>query len=261
MRGQIEVVGLVIGIALVLIACWLALTVRFVSAGYVGIPTMWGAVQGYTVQPGLHFVAPLAGGMVGIEVRTQVYENEAESASKDLQVVHTTVALNFQIVADQADDIYNTVGLDYCNRIIKPAIQESVKAATALFDAEELITHRPLVKDAIKDALYDRLLPYGIYVETISITNFEFSADFNEAIEAKVVALQKKLQAEYDLQRIEVEAQQKAAKAQGEADAIRIIDEQLKKSPTYIDYLLADKWNGILPLATGGTVPFINIGE
>jgi prohibitin 2 len=223
-----------------------------------------------------------------MEVRTQKTVENAASASKDLQDVTTQVALNYRINPDNAQVVYQQLGFDYGNRVIAPAIQESVKQVTARFNAEELITKRETVKNQIEEQIKARLAPYNILVDTISITEFQFSEQFRRAVEAKVEAQQRALQAQNDLRRIEIEAQQNEAKAvgeqkaniaraegvrqsnvlqaEGESQAINIIDEQLRSSPTYLEWLKTQRWDGKLPLVTGGggggtggTTPFIQI--
>jgi regulator of protease activity HflC (stomatin/prohibitin superfamily) len=155
--------------------------------------------------------------------------------------------------------LYQRVGLDYANRIIIPAIQESVKQVAAKFNAEELITKREMVKNEIEEQIGARLAAYNIAVDTISITEFQFSDEFVKAVEAKVAAQQRALQAQNELRRVEIEAQQAEARAvgeqkaniakaegvrqanvlqaQGEAQAITIIDQQLIKSRSYLGWL------------------------
>ena len=116
---------------------------------------------------------------------------------------------------------------DYEARIIKPAIQEAVKAATARFTAEELITRRPEVRDAISKGLEERLVRFGIHAQAMSITDFAFSKSFNEAIEEKVTATQQVLKAERDLQRVRLEAQQQIEQARAQAEALRIQKENV----------------------------------
>jgi regulator of protease activity HflC (stomatin/prohibitin superfamily) len=169
-----------------------------------------------------------------------------------------------------------------------PAIQESVKQVTARFNAEELITKRETVKNQIEEQIKARLAPYNIIVDAISITEFQFSQQFRTAVEAKVEAQQRALQAQNELRRIQIEAQQNEAKAigeqkanvaraegikqsnvlqaEGEAQAITIIDQQLRNNPTYLEWLKSTKWDGKLPLVTGGggsgsqgVTPFIEI--
>ena len=156
-------------------------------------------------------------------------------------------------------------------RVIQPAIEETVKQVTANYNAEELITKRPLVKQDIESSIRERLNQFDVVTEVISITDFEFSPLFAQAIEAKVEAEQNALKAENDLRRIEVEARQREAnaiglananiaEAKGEAEAIGIINKALSENPNYLEWLKTQAWDGKLPLVVGeGGTPFIQI--
>lgn len=230
-----------------------------VNAGERGVVKHFGNVQDDVWDEGLHIKVPIRDTVINMDVKTQKYETDSTAASNDMQITKTTVAVNYHLVPSDANIIYQEVGMGYESKIIAPAIQEVVKAATANFKAEELITQRPLVKDEIEQALKENMLERGIVVETVYITNFDFSPEFNEAIELKVKAQQMALQAENDLLRIEVEAKQKVTQAQAEADSIEIIQEQLSVSPEYVNYLTVMKWDGILPKVTGGAIPLISV--
>ena len=154
-----------------------------------------------------------------MSVQTQKYEADSLAVTNDLQDVSTTIALNWHLDPNMAAEVYRTLGLDFINRIAAPAIQETIKQITAQYNAEDLILRRDEVKAAITDSLSSRLLERGIITETVSITNFQFSATFTAAIEAKVAAEQAVLEALNKLEQVKVEAQQREAEAKGEADA------------------------------------------
>jgi len=206
-----------------------------------------------------------------MEVRTLLFVKGTSSASKDLQTVTTEVTVNYHPDPEQINILYKQVGLNYQNRIIAPAVEEVVKQVTANYNAEELITKRPLVKSDIEAEITKRLNVYNLITEVISITDFQFSSLFSTAIESKVEAEQKALKAENDLRRIEVEARQRAAQAEGlaaaniaeangEAQAIKIINEALAQNPNYLEWLKTQAWDGQLPLVVGeGGTPFIQI--
>jgi prohibitin 2 len=275
------VIPVIIGV--IVLAVVVSASVKIVEAGNRGVLLQFGAVDTTQALPeGIHFVTPFRDNVIPMEVRTQKAIDNAASASKDLQDVTTEVALNYHVSPSSAQLVYQQLGFDYSNRVINPAIQESVKQVTARFNAEELITQRETVKTQIEDQITQRLAIYNIVVETISITEFRFSEQFTRAIEAKVEAEQRALQAQNDLRRIEIEAQQAEAtaigqqqaniaraeglrqanvlEAQGEAEAIRIIDEQLRNNPNYLEWLKTQRWDGKLPLVIGeGGTPFIQI--
>jgi len=277
-------------IGIIIVAFLIINSVKIVDAGNRGVLLHFGAVDTSTsLEEGIHFVVPVRDNVVQMEVRTQRITEDAASASRDLQDVRTQVALNYHLDPDNSQNVYKNLGLDYANRVIVPAIQESVKQVTARFNAEELITQRESVKTEIEQQIRARLAAYNIIVDAISITEFQFSDEFVRAVEAKVAAQQRALQAQNELQRIEIEAQQAEARAvgeqqaniaraegvrqsnvlqaQGEAQAITTIDEQLRQSPSYLEWLKSQKWDGQLPLVVGGSgtggqsavTPFIQI--
>src|SRR5919197_4101352 len=281
------IVPVIVGIIIISIVA--LSSVRIVDAGNRGILLHFGAVDtSMALDEGLHFVVPFRDNVIQMEVRTQKIVESATSASKDLQDVSTQVALNYHVNPDKAQVVYKRLGYDYANRVIVPAIQESVKQVTARFNAEELITKRETVKDQIEEQIKARLAAYNIIVDAISITDFQFSQLFKQAVEAKVAAQQRALQAQNELRRIQIEAQQNEAKAigeqkaniaraegvkqsnilqaEGEAQAITIIDQQLRNNPMYLEWLKTTRWDGVLPLVTGGgsgggqgATPFIEI--
>ena len=260
-------------VILIIIGVIATASVKIVDSGNRGVLLHWNAVD--LTQPpleeGLHFVVPFQDEVVNIEVRTLKYANDARSASKDLQTVETTVTVNYHPDKEQVHRLYKNLGLDYENRVIQPAIEETVKQVTANYNAEELITKRPLVKSDIEASIRERLNQFNVVTEVISITDFEFSPLFAQAIESKVEAEQKALKAENDLRRIEVEARQREAnaiglananiaEAKGEAEAIAIINKALSENPNYLEWLKTQAWDGKLPLVVGeGGTPFIQI--
>ena len=270
--GAAKVV-LIVLIVLVVAGLVAASSVKIVDAGTRGVLLHWSAVD--LTQPpleeGLHFVTPFADDVINIEVRTLKYEKSTTSASRDLQTVRTTVTVNYHPEKEMIHYLYKNLGLDYENRVIQPAIEETVKQVTANYNAEELITKRPLVKADIQDEITDRLNEFNLATEVISITDFEFSLLFSQAIESKVEAEQKAFRAENDLLRIQVEAQQQEAQAfgiananiaeaEGEAKAIRIINQALAENPNYLEWFKTRAWDGKLPLVVGeGGTPFIQI--
>ena len=230
-----------------------------VQPGHRGVIVELGAVQDRILGEGFYTITPFIQHVEMIEVRTQKYEVDATAATKDILDVRSRVAVNYHLQEGFVNKLYQTVGLEYNDRVIAPAVQETVKSITAKFDAEELITKRPIVGEQILISLKEKLVERGIIVETISIINFEFPEEFNNAVTSKQTAVQLKQKAENDLQRIEVEARQTKAKAEGEAAAIKAVNEELLKSPQYIQYLAVQKWDGVMPKATGGALPFIQI--
>lgn len=237
-----------------------------IGAGERGVVLNFGAVQDEVLGEGLHFRIPIMQTIIPMDVKVQKAVTDAASASADLQDVTLAVALNYHILPDKANIVYQNLGIQFKERIIDPAIQEVMKAVSARYTAEELITKRPAVSEAIRAALSERLLVYNIVVDAFSIVTFSFSRVFTEAIEAKQTAEQLALKAKRDLERIKVEAEQKVAAAKAEAESLRL--QKANISPDLIELRkieanlrAIEKWNGILPQVTGaGAVPFIGVG-
>ncbi len=238
-----------------------------IGAGQRGIVLNFGAVQDKVLNEGLHFKIPVMQQVVLMDVRVQKAQTDASSASSDLQDVTLSVALNYHIMPDKANVVYQTIGIEFKERIIDPAIQEVTKAVSAKYSAEELITKRPSVSTAMKEALSEKLMASNIAVDAVSIVTFSFSKVFMDAIEAKQTAEQHALKAKRDLDRIKIEAEQTIAAATAEAEALRL--QKMNISPDLIELRkieanlkAIDKWNGILPQVTGsGAIPFIGVDD
>ena len=253
-NGAIAIVGGIILLA-ISFSCFV-----IVSPGTVGVVTHFGAVQDEILPEGLHFKIPVKTKVIPIDVRIQKIEVRATASSKDLQNVSSLVALNFYVEKEQANTVFQELGENYRRTIIMPGIQESVKSATAQYNAEQLITQRSMVKDSIFEVIKRRLNKYSIIVTDFSIIDFRFSAEFDKAIEEKQVAEQRALRAKNDLNRIKTEAEQARARAEGEAqaklaiaraeaEAQRLLRETL--SSDIIRLRTIQKWDGALPKVSG----------
>ncbi len=239
--------GIIAAIVVVLIALS-AFTI--VSAGHSGVVLTFGEVSPNVLHEGLHFKIPFVQQIVQIDNRVQKVEVDCSSASRDLQTVSSTIALNYRVRNESSAEIYKNVGPSFESIIIAPAIQECVKAVTAKYTAEQLITERQVVGDQMKELLNQKISSYGLEIEIFNIISFEFTAEYNAAIEAKQTAQQNALKAEQDLERIKVEAEQTVAKAEAEAEAYRLKSEQITAQMIAMEYI--DKWDGKLPAVAGG---------
>lgn len=236
---------------------------EIVGAGDRGVVLRLGAVN-RVMNEGFNLKMPFIENVKTLDVKTQKETATASAASKDLQTVTAEIALNYHLSPDSVGKLWQSVGKDYKERIVDPAIQESLKAATAKFTAEELITKREEVKNVMKENIAKRLAVEFIAVDEVSIVNFEFSNSFNDAIEAKVTAEQNALAAKNKLEQVKFEAEQRVTSAKAEAEAIRIQAQAITQQggAEYVNLKAVEKWNGILPVYTlGGSIPFINIDK
>ncbi|MFL6345732.1 MAG: prohibitin family protein [Nitrososphaeraceae archaeon] len=258
-------------ITFIVIIVILSESVVIVQAGHRGVVLYVGAVENKVLGEGLHFIIPFAEQVIQLEVRTLKFQADASAASNDLQEVATVIALNYHIDPNDANIIYQQLGADYSDRIIAPTIQESVKASVAKFNAEELITKRETAKAVIAQAIRNTLSSRDITVETVFITDFKFSEAFASQVESKVVAFQKFLTEQNNLRAVQVVANQtvvqaqaqarsNVARAEGESQAIKVITEQLRQSPQYLQWQSINRWNGQMPYSLGsGGFPFFQL--
>lgn len=257
-------------IALIVFLLLLLLTILrplvIVPAGHVGVKLNFGAVQEPPLKEGIHFIVPIYQKVANVDCRVRKAEHHAAAASKDLQTVTSMVAVNYHVNPASAANLYQRVGMDYENTVIAPAIQESIKAVTAGYTAEELITKRAEVALKTSEVLERKLLDYHIKVDRFNIVNFEFSKEFNKAIEEKQTAEQRALKAQRDLERIKIEAAQKVTRAQAEAESLRIQRQEVTPELLHLreienQRLAIEKWNGQLPRVSGGAIPFIDVDK
>jgi prohibitin 2 len=235
----------------------LLLSYTVVDAGSIGVVKRFGEPVA-ELTPGLHFIRPFADSVTAVAVQTRIVKPNETASSKDLQAIFVEVTLAYHVDPQFATAILVNLNDDAETRVITPAILESIKAETALYDVQELVKSRAKVRDGIEARVKERLLPYHIVAETTSITNFKFSDTYEQSIEAKQVAEQNAEKAKNDLTRIQVQAEQQIAQAKGEAEALRAQKEQI--TPELLQLrtieMMKEKWNGVLPENYyGGSAP------
>lgn len=253
---KVIIFGILIAIVILVIAVG---SFAVVPAGNTGIKVRMGAVQEASLQEGLNFKVPFIEKIVLMDNRTQIATVTGNSASKDLQTVDNSIAVNFRIDAETSASLYKNVGVTYKDTIIIPAIQESTKSVIAKYTAEELITKRTAVGDGIKNELISKLSTYGISIQNLNIVDFSFSEEFDKAIEAKQTAQQQALKAQEDLSRIEIEAKQKIVEAEGQAKANTAIAQSIDEKVLQQKFI--DKWDGKLPTVMGSDGNILDISS
>ena len=241
-------------------------TLRVVPAGHVGVPVLFGKVTEQVLTEGLNVINPLYE-VVKMDCRVMKHEGKYDAASKDMQNVHVTMALNFRIIPEKASYIYQKIGKSYGAIIIDPAAQEVLKAVTATHNAGDILKKRPIIKNEVQEMLNTWLTKYFVDLREVSLANIGFDGDYENAILAKQVEEQNAQKKEYMLVQEQIDANilitknkgiGDAAKAQatGEAEAIKIngsaqafYNKVVSKSltPILIQQQYLESWDGILP--------------
>ena len=241
--------GIILGVIVLLVLIVGAGAVTVVPAGHTGVVVTMGKVSDRVLDEGMHFKLPFVQQVVMMNNKIQKTEIDSNGVSKDLQTVSSGVAINYHINKDDSAVIYRTIGEGYADTVLQPAIQESMKAITAQYTAEELITKRSAVGEEIGATLAEKVQEYGILIDKFNIINFDFSAEFNDAIEQKQVAEQNKLRAETEKEQKIIAAKAEAdairQKAEAEADANEKINASLNEN--VLKYQQIEKWNGEYP--------------
>ena len=276
---------LIAGVAAAVVLLLASGSFVIVDSGHVGVVRRLGAVQPQPLPEGFHLKAPFVDQVAAIDVRLHKAQKEAGASSKDLQVVTTQVAVQYSLNGAVMPMTYQRIGTRTMveSTLIDPAILESVKAITAQYTAEELVTRRAEVKTKIQGAieafvnttLAQKNVTGAVSLANVAITDFDFSDEFNRAIEEKVKAEQEALQARNEkLRRVtqaeaaaaertlaaDAEAYQIEVASKARAEAIRREAEALRDNPSIIQLRIAENWDGKLPQVNGGSaIPLLNI--
>lgn len=277
-NGEIDIAKIVKHVVIVLVVLILiGGTFGSVGAGEIGIRTRFSKVVGI-VNQGLYMKIPFVESVKILETRTRTINydkngNEGDTrdsssltgASKDLQDVSIGVMVNYKLDAQKAENIFNQyrTNKNFEANVIEPIIRETVKSVSAQYTAEELVTKRLEYSDKVSALLTERFITKDSILERFSITNFEFSKAFSQAIEAKVTAVQTAEAARNKLEQVKFEAQQTIEKAKADAEAIRIQANAINSQggADYVNLQAISKWNGVLPIQMipGSSVPFLNV--
>lgn len=268
-RGRIVAAALVVVIALIFaISCF-----SFVPTGHTGVVTLFGKVEDYTLDSGVHFKNPFAR-VIKMDNRIQKESVELSCFSSDIQEVEVVFTLNYQISKEYAMNIYKTIGKNYFDTAVSPIITESVKTVAARYTAEDLINKRNELAMAIETDMKEKLLVFNIELVSTSIEDMDFTDAFTDAVEAKQVAAQNKLRAETEAAQrvVEAEAEAQIRRVTAEAEAYEILqraeaeaqaNQKLAESITdrLIEYRYYEVWDGKLPQMVMGesTTPMVQI--
>ena len=243
---------IILGAIALLVLILILNSLTIVKTGFVGVRTRFGAVTNSTISEGINFKIPFIEKIIRIDCRTQKIELASESSTKDLQTVNATVAVNYNVVKETANKLYQSVGIDYVNVIVEPAILESIKSAMAQYTAEELITKRSEVSSKIQETLSAKISTSGFTITSFNITELQFSETYNKAIEEKAVAQQGVEKAKAELEKQQIENSKEISMAEKDAKVMelqnsQITDKTLALKKLEIQQKLIEKWSGNLP--------------
>jgi regulator of protease activity HflC (stomatin/prohibitin superfamily) len=257
------------GLAVVLLIS-LFLSSATVQAGHVGLVLTFGRVEPVTLQPGFHLVMPIAQRIVPVDVRVLPHTfKDIDAASRELQSVKLSGTMNYHLDPARAAALYQTVGLDFADKVIDPAFADFVKEVVPQYAVTDILAKREEIRAKASAKLAANLDRYGIIIDDIYISNISFSPDYQTAIERKQTAQQNVETEQQILRQKEIQAQQNIIDARGRAEAAVATAEGEARAnlaraasitPQLIEYLRWTRWDGRLPMVNGGgAAPLITL--
>lgn len=290
-------VGIVAVAVLLLAAILLVFSVDTVPVGSTGIMLTLGKVEeGKALSEGMHLKIPFIQKIVSMDNRVKKLELSTEAFSKDIQTVSATLAVNYRMKPEKSFEIYKVHGTMFEENIIVPATHEVLKSVCAQYTAEELISKRAESSDMMRDELASKLSEMGIEINDFNIIDFDFSAEFINAVESKQVAeqLKKKAatenetaiaqaerekqvsikQSEAEAERVRIQAEAKAqsmliaaeaeanaVKLAADAEAYRMENEGKYVTDELISKIIAENWDGKLPVVSGSGSNILDVSS
>ncbi len=255
----------IILICIVLIAgIWIfSSTIIVVDAGHTGVKKTLGKVADEAYPPGLYIVFPLTTSIIQMDNRVQKLEDETEVYTKDVQQAKIKYALTYTLNNDASVKMYTQVGIFWANTLIPQVVTSSMKNIIGQWAALELIANRGKASQDIEEMIAASLKERGLTITGFSLTNIDFQQEFEQAVEAKVVAVQKAEMAKNQTVQVQEQANQRVIAAKADAEAMLIKTEALTKNQSLIMYEAVQKWNGELPKIVGGSAGgnLLNIPE
>lgn len=233
-----------------------------VEEGTRGIKKIWGKVDAEAMTPGIYFINPISTTVIKMSVKEEKLEIETNAYTKDTQTVKVKFAVAYYPEADLIPKIYSNFGYEWENKVIEPAILGSLKDSIGQYIADELVSKRELVKNQAESEVKKSLKSRSVIVTRLDILNLDFDNAYEQAVEAKVVAVQEAERSKNRTVQIKEESQQKIISAQGEAESMKIRSQALSQNKSLVEYEAVQKWNGVLPVyMMGNSVPFINLSK
>jgi regulator of protease activity HflC (stomatin/prohibitin superfamily) len=250
-------VGLVIALLVMGSGCGF----KIVDTGHRGVKTHFGKVEGDTLDEGLHFYNPMSSSIVEMSVREEKLERTTMAYTKDVQQLQVKYSVTFFPDKSKIHLLYQDLGLNWADKILPQTIEGGLKAVIGQYEAVDLIAHRGKAVEQAEAYIVAQFKNRAVNISKVELINLDFHKEFEKAVEAKVVAIQKAAEAKNRTVEVEENARQKMIGAKAEAESMRIRAEALSRNKGLVEYEAIQKWNGELPqYMMGSSTPFINLG-
>jgi prohibitin 2 len=253
----ITVFGIIL-VILILVVSFSGMTQ--VDTGHRGIKVSFGKVVDGPLTEGLYFYNPFLYEIIQLDTRTQLLAGATMAYTKDVQQTSLTYVLNYSLKPTAVTDVFQNVGRDWSQKLVTPVVEANIKEVIGLFEAVDLIANREKAKRSILEQIKTEVDAKGILVTNFELSNIDYSDEFEQAVEAKVTAIQRAAEAKNKTVQVQEEANQKVIAAKAEAESMTIRSQALAQNRGLVEYEAVQKWNGILPVyMMGDAVPFLNL--
>jgi len=223
-----------------------------VQPGNRGIVVTLGKTDPTAKPEGVGFKTPMMSQLYQVSVRQQSEGVKSECYSSDLQQVNISLKVLYRVPENKVITIFTQYSGNPFDSLVAPRMQEAIKEATALETAEGIVKSRERIKLKVLESVQKKIQDLVI-IEDVVIENVTLSPELEKAIEEKMVQEQEAAKSKFLKDKAKVEAETAEIRAAGEARAIDIRGEAIRKNPGIIDLQMIEKWNGVSPLVVGQT--------
>ncbi|MBC86863.1 MAG: hypothetical protein CL677_06750 [Bdellovibrionaceae bacterium] len=231
-----------------------------VDTGHRGIKTRFGKVVSEPLPEGFYFHNPFTTKIIEMDIRVQKWSRKTLGYTKDIQNVEVNFTVNYQPDPTHMANFYKEVGQDWDAKLLPQIIEGKIKEIIGQYDAVKLVSDRQDATAKMLEQIRMAMEAAHIQMVNFEITNLDYNDAFENAVEAKVVAIQNAEESKNKTVRIREEAEQQIIAAKAEAESMRIRARALSQNKSLVEYEAVQKWDGKLPeYMMGGSVPFIKI--
>lgn len=234
-----------------------------VSEGQKALVTTFGKASNTIYGAGIHVKLPLIQHVKRFDVKTIRADYKTQTYTKDIQTATIIVSYSYNLIANDIVQTYKEYGNDWQERILYPNLEQAVKAEVGTWNADTMVANRDKVAEDILKSLQARMLAhnYPVAISNFQMINIDYSNQFEQAIEKKVIAEQAALEEANITKQVEQRAKQKVVDAKAEAESMRIRANALAQNPKLVSYEAVQKWDGKLPqiMAGNGSTPILDL--
>jgi len=234
-----------------------------VSEGQKALVTTFGKASNTIYSAGIHMKLPLIQHVKRFDVKTIRADYKTQTYTKDIQTATIVVSYSYNLIANDIVETYKEYGNDWQERILYPNLEQAVKAEVGTWNADTMVANRDKVAEDILKSLQERMIThnYPVAITNFQMINIDYSNQFEQAIEKKVIAEQAALEEANRTKQVEQTSKQKVVAAKAEAESMRIRANALAQNPKLVSYEAVQKWDGHLPqiMAGNGSTPILDL--